>query len=124
MQSSRPASRGRFPLSHPTKEIPKIIPRRKKFSLSSSTQITNRRREKISVATDILVEQVRTHLKRLIEHSVMSNWAAHNPGVILIFCILGCVALGILFFQVFSQEIRAEIRCKRSSSDERSCGKD
>jgi hypothetical protein len=29
------------------------------------------------------------------------NWAAHNPGVILVFCIIGAVALGIIFFQVY-----------------------
>src|SRR5579859_3195388 len=28
------------------------------------------------------------------------NFASHNPGVILVFCIVGVIALGIIFFQV------------------------
>jgi hypothetical protein len=28
------------------------------------------------------------------------NWASHNPGVVLVFCIVGTIALGVIFFWV------------------------
>jgi len=28
------------------------------------------------------------------------NWASRNRGIVLVFCIVGVVAIGIIFFQV------------------------
>ena len=39
------------------------------------------------------------------------NWASHNPGVVVVFCIIALVVLGIIFFQV-------AFRCKEFFADE------